>query len=102
MQGVIDSLRQDVSTVLVEVRKLGRTLARLAEDVLAYFDRPRPSNRPTEAINGRVNTCAAAPSGSASSPTTSPAAYWKPEDSDPTYTLDWDEPCYRSMVVERS
>ena len=35
-------------------RKLGRTLTRRVEDVLAYFDRPRTSNGPTEAINGRL------------------------------------------------
>src|SRR5699024_5758415 len=34
--------------------KLGRTLARRASDVLAYFDRPRTSNGPTEAVNGRL------------------------------------------------
>jgi transposase len=54
MQSVIDSLRDGVPTELTEVRKLGRTLARRAEDVLAYFDRPRTSNGPTEAINGRL------------------------------------------------
>jgi len=54
MQAVIDSLREGVPAALVEVRKLGRTLARRAEDVLAYFDRPRTSNGPTEAINGRL------------------------------------------------
>ena len=54
MQSVIDSLRHGVPTELTEVRKLGRTLARRAEDVLAYFDRPRTSNGPTEAINGRL------------------------------------------------
>ena len=32
----------------------GRTLARRAADVLAYFDRPGTSNGPTEAINGRL------------------------------------------------
>ncbi len=53
-EAVIDSLRQDVPAVLVEVRKLGRTLARRTEDLPAYFDRPRTSNGPTEAINGRL------------------------------------------------
>uniref|UniRef100_UPI0021B21A1B transposase n=1 Tax=Kocuria palustris TaxID=71999 RepID=UPI0021B21A1B len=38
----------------VELRKLGRTLTRRACDVLAYFDRPRTSNGPTEAVNGRL------------------------------------------------
>jgi len=54
MQAVIDSLREGVPTVLVEAHKLGRTLTRRADDVLAYFDRPRTSNGPTEAINGRL------------------------------------------------
>ena len=39
---------------LLELRKLGRTLTKRAEDVLAYFDRPRTSNGPTEAVNGRL------------------------------------------------
>ncbi len=33
---------------------LGRTLKKRAADVLAYFDRDGTSNRPTEAINGRL------------------------------------------------
>ncbi len=39
---------------LPELTTLGRTLSRRAADVLAYFDRPRTSNGPTEAINGRL------------------------------------------------
>ncbi len=39
---------------LVEITKLGRTLKKRADDVLAYFDRPGTSNGPTEAINGRL------------------------------------------------
>lgn len=54
MQSVIDALRQGVPAGLDELRRLGRTLTRRAEDVLAYFDRPRTSNGPTEAINGRL------------------------------------------------
>src|SRR5690625_5036075 len=38
------------------------------------------------------NTCAAQPSGSATSPTTSHDRSSRPADSDPTYTLDPDEP----------
>src|SRR5699024_3689238 len=38
------------------------------------------------------NTCAARPSGSATSPTTSHDRSSRPADSDPTYTLDPDEP----------
>ncbi|TQL48950.1 ISL3 family transposase [Ornithinicoccus hortensis] len=54
MQSVIDAVRQGVPAGLSELRRLGRTLTRRAEDVLAYFDRPRTSNGPTEAINGRL------------------------------------------------
>lgn len=54
MDSVIDALIADVPGPLVELRKLGRTLTRRAGDVLAYFDRPRTSNGPTEAVNGRL------------------------------------------------
>ncbi|MCK0114338.1 ISL3 family transposase [Ornithinimicrobium sp. F0845] len=54
MQKVIDSLSSGVPSPLLELRRLGRTLSRRAQDVLAYFDRPRTSNGPTEAINGRL------------------------------------------------
>ena len=54
MQSVIDSVRHGVPAGLTELRRLGRTLSRRAEDVLAYFDRPGTSNGPTEAINGRL------------------------------------------------
>jgi len=51
---VIASLRRGVPAGLPELTTLGRTLSRRATDVLAYFDRPRTSNGPTEAINGRL------------------------------------------------
>lgn len=54
MASVIEALTDDVPKPLVELRKLGRTLARRVCDVLAYFDRPRTSNGPTEAVNGRL------------------------------------------------
>lgn len=54
MQAVIDSLNSGVPTALTELRTLGRTLKRRAQDVLAYFERPGTSNGPTEAINGRL------------------------------------------------
>ncbi len=54
MHAVIDSLRRGVPAALVELRRLGRTLARRARDVLAYFDLPGTSNGPTEAVNGRL------------------------------------------------
>ena len=40
--------------MLIELRRLGRTLTKRAADVLAYFERPGTSNGPTEAINGRL------------------------------------------------
>jgi hypothetical protein len=54
MQELIASVSRGVPTALREVVTLGRTLARRAADVLAYFDRPGTSNGPTEAINGRL------------------------------------------------
>jgi transposase len=54
MQTLIDSVAGDVPAPLVELRKLGRTLARRVCDVLAYFERPGTSNGPTEAVNGRL------------------------------------------------
>ena len=54
MQKVITALSRGVPAALVELRKLGSTLKRRASDVLADFDRPRTSNGPTEAINGRL------------------------------------------------
>ncbi|MDF1490255.1 ISL3 family transposase [Tessaracoccus caeni] len=54
MRQLIDSLATGVPTALHELRTLGRTLARRAGDVLAYFDRPGTSNGPTEAMNGRL------------------------------------------------
>ena len=40
--------------IFVELRKLGYTLERRRQDILAYFDHSRTSNGPTEAINGRL------------------------------------------------
>lgn len=54
MQAVIDSLSTAVPAALTELKTLGRTLIRRANDVLAYFERPGTSNGPTEAINGRL------------------------------------------------
>ena len=54
MQRLIDSVSRGVPAALSEVLTLGRTLAKRAADVLAYFDRPGTSNGPTEAINGRL------------------------------------------------
>lgn len=54
MVRLIDSISAGVPKALTEVTTLGRTLAKRAADVLAYFDRPGTSNGPTEAINGRL------------------------------------------------
>ena len=54
MTAVIEALTDNVPKPLIELRKLGRTLARRVRDILAYFDRPRTSNGPTEAVNGRL------------------------------------------------
>ena len=54
MQKVINAISRGVPAALAELRKLGSTLKRRAGDVLAYFDHPRTSNGPTEAINGRL------------------------------------------------
>lgn len=54
MTRLIASLSAGVPAVLVELRRLGRTLKQRAADVLAYFERPGTSNGPTEAINGRL------------------------------------------------
>ena len=53
MTAIIDALRTGVPTALEELAQLGRTLHRRRHDVLAYFDH-HASNRPTEAINGRL------------------------------------------------
>ena len=50
MTELIESVTSGVPTALTELRTLGRTLKKRAEDVLAYFDRPGTSNGPTEAM----------------------------------------------------
>jgi transposase len=54
LAALIDTAGQAIPDSLVEIRTLARTLKRRAGDLLAYFDRPRTSNGPTEAINGRL------------------------------------------------
>lgn len=54
MQRVIDSLKQTIPAGLEEIGALARTLTARAADILAYFDHPRTSNGPTEAVNGRL------------------------------------------------
>ena len=54
MQDLIGAIATAVPAGLEEIARLGRTLTKRADDVLAYFDRPGTSNGPTEAINGRL------------------------------------------------
>ncbi len=54
MRQLIDSIAKGVPAGISEVARLGRTLARRRDDVLAYFDIPGSSNGPTEAVNGRL------------------------------------------------
>jgi transposase len=54
LKKIITTISNAVPAPLTELITLGGTLKRRASDVLAYFDRPRTSNGPTEAINGRL------------------------------------------------
>lgn len=54
LRTVIDALTTNLPTELIELRRLGRTLKRRADDVLAFFTRPGTSNGPSETINGRL------------------------------------------------
>jgi Transposase len=92
MQAVIDSVASGVPVMLTEIRKLGRTLKQRATDILAFFDRPGTSNGPTEALNGGLEHLRGSALGFRNLTKTSHARCSKPADSDPDYTLDWDEP----------
>ena len=52
MTRLIDTIKAGVPAGLDELRTLGQTLHRRRDDILAFFDHPRTSNGPTEAING--------------------------------------------------
>lgn len=54
LRELIDVVKATTPAWFVELRKLGHTLDRRRVDILAYFDHPRTSNGPTEAINGRL------------------------------------------------
>lgn len=54
MRKLITAISSGVPAALSEVITLGRTLKKRAADVLAYFDYPKASNGPTEALNGRL------------------------------------------------
>jgi hypothetical protein len=97
LTAAIEASAPGVPEALVKLRALGRTLKQRAADVLAYFDRPGTSNAPTEPIIGRLDTSAARPSASATSPATPPAPCSTPASSDPRYTLICDEPVYQTL-----
>ena len=54
MASLIEAIGTAVPSSLVEVAKLGRTLTKRRDDVLAFFDHTGSSNSPTQAINGRL------------------------------------------------
>lgn len=54
LRRLVDLIGRDVPARLAELRRLGHTLHKRRDDVLAYFDFPRTSNGPTEALNGRL------------------------------------------------
>lgn len=54
LKQLITALGAKVPALLVEVVRLGRTLMKRSNDILACFDHPPTSNGPTEAINGRL------------------------------------------------
>ena len=54
LRHIIETARSGVQGRLSAVRTLGRILKRPAADILAYFDRPAPSDGQTEVINGRL------------------------------------------------
>lgn len=44
----------DLPKELFEAKRLGRTMKKHTNSILAYFDRPDTSNDPKEAIKGRL------------------------------------------------
>ena len=51
---LIDEIGTKVPAGLTELKRLGTTLKRRKNDILAYFDHVGSSNGPTEALNGRL------------------------------------------------
>jgi len=96
MNTLIDALSQSVPAALTELVTLGRTLKRRAADVRPTSTGLAPATaRPRRSTAGS-NTSAAAPSGSATSPTTSPDPSLRPAGSDHSYTLHCEEPDLQS------
>ena len=93
MQAEIDRLSNaGVPRSLTEISTPGRTLKRRSRDILAYFDHPHTSNRPTEAINGRLEHLRGSALGYRNPTTTSPEDSSKQEESAPNYTPNYEEP----------
>ena len=94
MEAEINTLTSTrVPRSLTELTTLGRTLKRRTTDILAYFDHPHTTSDPTEAINAPLeHQRSCAPGLSVTSPTTSPEHSSKPEDSNPNYTPNYEEP----------
>jgi hypothetical protein len=81
-------------------RRLARTdPTKRAVDVLAYFDRPGTSNGPTEAINGRLEHLRGSALGFRNLTSYIARPYSKPAASDLSYTLECDEPEYRTIRI---
>ena len=81
-----------VPSSLTELITLGRTLKRRAGASWPTSITPTPATAPPKPSTAASNTYAAPPSDSETSPTTSPEHSSKPEDSNPNYTPNYEEP----------
>lgn len=81
--------------MLTELATPAETLHKQAADVIAYFDRPRTANGPTEAIIGRLEHLRGTALGFRNLTNYIARGCLRPADSDPGYTLDADEPVWR-------
>ncbi len=77
---------------LVEIRRLGRSLKQRAGDVLAFFERPGTSNRPTEAVNRHLEHLRGSALGFRNLTNYIARSLLDPAASDHDYTLNYDEP----------
>jgi transposase len=55
MADLIDTLAATLPKALADVTRLGHSLKRRTQDILADFEWPRTSNGPTEAMNGLID-----------------------------------------------